>query len=477
MSRAQHLLKRGTTYWFRFRVPADLRAAFGRGEVRRSLATSRYSEAKVRVSTCFVRISALCENARAMTNTQPEILKKLIAIQIAQLFNEVAQVDAAPSLASDALTTLVKQQLGPPPVSKPSVTVGVGVSKYLLSQSSDWAASTKHDVQLVLGWVCDHFGADTDLASISKMQALEFVEGLRKLESRSSANTFQARQTDDHAKRIAPRTVKKYRGFAQTFFNWTVEKLELTAKSPLTKITIKVQKTISRAATAATPEALENLLRSPLFQGHHPLYVHKAGPVVARGDFYWALLLQFYFGTRIGELAQLRVSDVAINAPIPYVHLRDVDDEGRRIGDKTFKNEHSKRKMPICDALIKLGFLQFVATRRGKNAPLFPQLAPSRGQKASSKASKFYSRYLERIGQKMVGKATHWHRHALVDALRAAGTQEYVICQITGHAHDAMHIQYGTLANLGTAKAALDEAKWMFDPMAVLMLSKSRWVR
>ena len=471
-------MRRGTTYWFRFRVPAKCQAALGLTEIRRSLRTSCYREGRRRAASCFVRFSMLCENAHIMDNATQEEIKTIVANFLVDLLGKSGNAadDTAATKANYAAALMndVAHRATPAPT---SITLSDAVAKYRVEKEEVWATKTKQDAKLVHAWLLEHFGAATPIGAIKKREAASFRAGLRRLQKHSKGRTFVERQTDDAALHIAARTASKYLDFAIAFFTWAAVEAGLIENSPFSGVSILFKIKRSKAAVAATTTALRDIFMSPLFQGHRPGKVWQAGLNVTRGDYYWAFVLQFYFGTRIGEIAQLRVSDIQIDADIPYVHIRTVDDDGNLINGNTLKTISSHRKMPICDDLLALGFLDFVRRRRRKDAYLLPLIAPSRGQSSSSKASKFAARYLTRVGQKNAGKATHWFRHALADALRASGTPEYTLKQILGHAQDEMHAKYGTIEDIGAAKAALDNADWKFDPRAVLLKSKSRWAR
>ena len=477
MRGASHLMRRGAMFWFRFRVPSSAQAVLGRTEIRRSLFTSCHREAKRRAAACFVRISIMCENAHAMNEQTPEE----ISAQLGKLFLDLVAKTAhphalSPGAIADGVAIAMHAQVTPADAAgPPSISLAEALAKFRAEKEESWAAKTLQDVKLVHPWIVEHFGAHTPLRSIKKAQAASFREGALRLKKHSAASTFADRQTDDVAQRISARTASKYLDFAVAFFNWAASEAGLIEHSPCSRLTIKFSRKKSKAAAAATAPALRDIFMSPLFQGHHPLKPWQKGPVVTRGDYYWAFVLQFYFGTRIGEIAQLRVRDIATDADVPYAHIRTTDDDGNLINGNTLKTANAHRKVPICDDLIALGFLDFVKRQRANNAYLLRSIAPSRGQSSSSKASKFAARYLERVGQKNAGKATHWLRHALANALRAARTPDYTLNQILGHAQDAMHAQYGTVEDVGAAKDAIDNADWKFNPRAVLLRSKPRW--
>lgn len=363
----------------------------------------------------------------------------------------------------------------------PPITVATAIKKYRAEYDGEWAAKSKKDAYRVFAWLEEHLGAATDMHTVTKAQAASFRDALLSMESRSKAASFADRMTDNPERRISKRTANKYLCFVQSFFNWASGEAGLIESSPFDKISIPFPKGKSKAAQTATPAALEAFLLSPLFQGHQTGKLHKPGAIVARGEEYWFALLEIFLGARTGEIAQLLLSDVNDGSSgklLASVSFRKIDDFGQNVAGKSLKTMSAERTVPLPAVLIELGFLGFVhGQAQKKSQHLFPAFAPKAGRDASAAATKFMSRYLERIEQKFPGKANHWLRHAVTDALRNSKTPNYLISQITGHAQSDMNSLYGTGADLETVKAALDSADYKFDLLATLLQSKERWTK
>ena len=61
--------------------------------------------------------------------------------------------------------------------------------------------------------------------------------------------------------------------------------------------------------------------------------------------------------------------------------------------NKSLKNEQSRREIPICSALVDMGFMAFVEERRaasGNDAQLFAELTFTREHLYSRMASRFF---------------------------------------------------------------------------------------
>ena len=67
--------RRGTTYYFRIRIPTELREHFGRLEVRRSLSTGDHRKAKALVRIAAAKAEIVFEKMRRDTMTKAELRK------------------------------------------------------------------------------------------------------------------------------------------------------------------------------------------------------------------------------------------------------------------------------------------------------------------------------------------------------------------------------------------------------------------
>ena len=68
MSKTQNLFRRNGTYYYRVRVPLDLVESIGKSEVKKSLGTSDYNEAKKRRNTLAVEFDEIFNTARDKKN-------------------------------------------------------------------------------------------------------------------------------------------------------------------------------------------------------------------------------------------------------------------------------------------------------------------------------------------------------------------------------------------------------------------------
>ena len=161
---------------------------------------------------------------------------------------------------------------------------------------------------------------------------------------------------------------------------------------------------------------------------------------------WWGTMLGLYTGARIGEIAQLKIDDVAqINGHWCLIFRTTVDDS--EVSGSTalrtrqrIKCKSSIRQVPLAQPLLDAGFLDFVKDmEETKHARLFP-LLPSGMSRAGLPNGTGYGHslgqqfrvYARRFGMEK-GVAFHAFRHTMATRLADAGVDHKVIAKITGH--------------------------------------------
>jgi len=144
-------------------------------------------------------------------------------------------------------------------------------------------------------------------------------------------------------------------------------------------------------------------------------------------------IIALYTGMRLEEIGQLRCEDIKNEGGIYYF---DVNNEGSH----HLKNISSIRQIPIHSKLIALGFLDYVLTQKGY---VFPDLKVNQYQRRTQVWSKWFNRYLRKIGVMDSRKVFHSTRHNFKDALREVDVDEALSDALTGHSHKSVGRQYG----------------------------------
>lgn len=148
---------------------------------------------------------------------------------------------------------------------------------------------------------------------------------------------------------------------------------------------------------------------------------------------FWIPALAAYTGARAEELCQLRTEDVIEIGGIDCLNLTRFDPSGRAVSMKRFKNRHSERIVPIHGELIAAGFKNYVAACDPAGR-LFPdQKAGSKGR-FSQNFSKWFGRFMDRIGYSDPALVFHSFRHGFRDACRDADIPEEIAHALGGWA-------------------------------------------
>lgn len=189
-----------------------------------------------------------------------------------------------------------------------------------------------------------------------------------------------------------------------------------------------------------SPVQLSQLFSSPLYTGckSERLCAEPGEHSMRDTARYWLPLLGLYTGARLNELCQLTPQNVRSEDGVAFLEITDEAD-GQRI-----KTNSGKRRIPIHQRLLDLGFLQFAQGRQDVQADrLFSELKVDASGYLSGEFSKFFSRYLERIGAKTEKTSFHSFRHNFEDACRNGGVLPHVMNALQGHSEQGMAGRYG----------------------------------
>lgn len=224
------------------------------------------------------------------------------------------------------------------------------------------------------------------------------------------------------AKKLKPsglnvRTKEKHLDRLRVFFNWSVQRRWM-ATNPLTGVRLqsKAQKYAPKRRGFTRDEL--NRLFAPALRREHCLRDPSK---------FWAPPLALYTGARLRELAQLRVVDVRQVSGIWGIDI--TPDAG------PLKNAASQRFVPLPDAVLEMGLLDYVETLKGHGFErLFPDGSWDAKNGPGDKTSKWWARtYMPAAGLDDEALVFHSFRHALASMGDELGMTEAQIGALTGH--------------------------------------------
>lgn len=271
-------------------------------------------------------------------------------------------------------------------------------------------------------------------------------------------------------------TQAKYLSILSPFFSWLVSDSPVAIPSNIFEgLNHRIERGENRRPPYSSAQ-LNTLLRSPVFhlcggKGKE----HSEGKIAVRDWRYWIPLLCMFTGSRITEVAQVRVDELTVRDGIAMILLS--HDEGRG----QFVKNKRKRLCVLHPTLFASGLSDFWAEQEQRaktdgNMQLFPELTPDNRGLLGSGPSKWFRRYLERIGMKEQGGrdglGAHAFRHTLSDAMRNAGFMDIEFGQLMlGHSNNTITSVYGSVPQ-GTPERLLFmiEAAFKSEPFVSVQL-------
>ncbi len=184
----------------------------------------------------------------------------------------------------------------------------------------------------------------------------------------------------------------------------------------------------------------------------------KVGTEIIHDALFFILLLVWYTGARREEICKLKLDDIFDSEAhgIPYLFIR-LTDTGR------IKCRSSKRKIPVHEELLRLGFLKYVAALRGAGETLlFPEMYPSgvTKRKIGDVFYKIWWIYIRPFVPNLLpGQAMHAARHTVSDALKQAGIDLEKRNDVLGHSQKPL----GEGASTYSEPVALKKMKKMVN--------------
>jgi integrase len=351
----------------------------------------------------------------------------------------------------------------PSPVEQPAgPTLEEAIGTYLADGKKQWVKKTYLARVWQMRFLCEHLGAKTKVGSIGPHDVRGFRDAvlkLRKNHGRTPSQSFAAKQTDNVDKRIAAKTAALIFEPTRAFLRWCKSVEGMIPTNPAEDVRIIAGKKPKGQKTRRPfrQEELERLFSAPLYTGCQSVHRrYEFGDRVLQDAKYWLPILGFYTGCRLGELVQLRLSDLRLDGQIPTISINEDHEDGA--DPKHVKSLAGIREVPLHPDVMGLGFAKFVADRRKRKKAggrLFWEFPYGSDGQASTVASKWFARFKSSVGLTDPTIVFHSFRHNAEDAFRNAKQPQYVIDRIIGHSDAATSAGYGEGISLETAYEAV----------------------
>lgn len=349
----------------------------------------------------------------------------------------------------------IGQDIAPaPPASalQASSQLGAAVDDFIAEHSRQWARKTIGQNRAYLSVLVEYFGRERLLGTMTRQDANEVKKVLQALPS--SRNTkpklkamplMQAIKEPGHSK-IAPKTINSHIQMFKMFFDWA----ERHGYAPHT---LFEGMKVAKAKNSDTERKPFSLDQTRLI--YKELTDNPSG-LVRKESHKWGMLLGMFTGARLNEICQLQNADVQQDDDTWFLNITDEGDENKRV-----KSKAGKRRVPLHPTLIRLGFLNFVDSR--KNSPrLFPDYSYSTNGGYGRNLGRWCNEsFLPSLGIKQPSLVFHSLRHTVVTRLSQADVSEPIVQCIVGHARSGVtqevyNREGFTLAQLSEAISKLE---------------------
>jgi integrase len=370
-----HLIKRGSRYYIRRRVPSDLAAIVGKVEITRALGTSERREAErlcriesVKLDTEWSELRAASHAKRAITrasDTARTTVRKRAAEDQQRAFEEAQdyyykhvkdegveeaererfEEDVARQAAvlreAQKLAAQPADAITPPKSAKPAASRTSKAVRLLPDVIDAWAKERQPQARTVqIAERCARrfreMVGPLPVATIQRTHVIAFKDALLK-DGQTAVNT------------------DKILTMLSTLLSYAHDQGWLAA-NPAKGVKVGTRSNAKAARLPFDLPALKLIFGSPIYTAH-------ARPAGGAGEAsYWLPLLALYTGARLEELAQLAPGDVR---ETPYtdasgarrtcwtISITDIG-EGQEV-----KTASSRRRVPVHPDLIALGFIQY----------------------------------------------------------------------------------------------------------------------
>lgn len=319
----------------------------------------------------------------------------------------------------------------------PTATQAVGdlVTRYRTERERlHGVESTARKYGLLFRVIDEQWGADLPVSNISRERCVDLIDfigklpanGTKKFPKLTLARSIEVASAEGH-KRLAPNTVATYVQNLRAILRW--------GKRQKFDIDLDTEGLAPKGGAEVERRGLSSEELRALFAGlsaYRDTEPHK----------FWVPALAAYTGARAGEICQLRTEDVITVNGVLCLNLTRFDPSGRAVADKRFKNRNSERYVPLHDEIVQAGFVDFV-DGCDPNGRLFPALIAGPKGSYSHNFSKWFGRFMTRIGLSDPSLVFHSFRHGFRDACRDAEIPEETAHALGGWATINQGQRYG----------------------------------
>ena len=267
---------------------------------------------------------------------------------------------------------------------------------------------------------------DIPIDSLAHQHGRDYVQLLKRLpanrKKKYQNKTIKQLVELKDAQLMSLRTISKHAERVSALFNWAINQ-GYTNRNVFRGKLEPIRKT-EKVEKHFTDQELNLILGDKLTV--ESLAINKP-------ERYWTTLISAYSGARLNEVCQLNVSDIQKTDGIWALNLNADSD------DKSIKTQAGNRIIPLHPKLLNLGLLDYMKQIKDQNYhKLFPNLKRMRSTGYGTMISRWFRKYLIRLGIKQKGKNFHSFRHTVVNKLITKKVYEPFIKELIGHSHGSI---------------------------------------
>ena len=424
--------RHGSTFYFRRRVPDDLRPVVGRPYLIKTLRTGKRRDAIILARALAARTDSLFHHLRIMPNHDDKIQVDLI---FELDFNDLGglksvhieadtpeEQEQAKTMLDSALDKLLANRDAPTAIKGNGKSIVEAWEAYKAEKIATKAWKDGEDTAKYDHW--PHIRAFIELIGNKPISTITAEDAERFQHHILTENPGESARNKD--KRLTR---------AGALFRWAKGK-------PTWGITADFGKLFQ------FPDKKKILKNSYLKYEPADLAVLFESNDYKERQFktpseYWLPVLALFTGARLNELCQLIPSDIGTHDDVNTISILD-EEIGKRL-----KTTASRRIIPIHSKLVEMGFLEYVTSI--KSGRIFPELPESKQRPGdfSKEPGRKFTNYRRRIGiggdnlnpdnGKWEGnnrKIFHSFRTTLISALRKANVPKDRRTRLAGHEYD-----------------------------------------
>ena len=387
----------GGVYYFRMSIPTRLTAAYGRKEIVFSLGTKDKADAR---------------------------LKMLEYVQKYIIEFQTGKVD-------DIIIEKLKDANR-----KKYVSFNDVYSKYLhernITESSRYSFETAvHRFITIVG--------NKDVRLYEKRDIIKYKDILLQFpvsisEQDKTLSVEQIIQKHKKSRKISPNTISNnYIALIKTIFSYAVLN-DYIQVNPAENVKVLESRQLEPKRLPFNLNQIQHMLLQELF---------TQTPDEKFIEYRFLILLALFTGARLEELARLHIADMGEEDDMPFIFIRPHGEDGH-----TVKTASARRRVPLHPALMSdWRFGEFVAARRRNGRKfVFPIMNTAntiiRGS-VSTQFSKWFARWLTKIGLDDKRLCFHSIRHTFKAWGRANGVELSVLDVLQGHSIKSVSFAYG----------------------------------